>query len=511
MIGECFSSPPGLYQPANCESLECAMADHTARGEGGILDDLFSVGVTLLSLVMGRIPPEPTDPQLMIYDRINLGSYTCIVGNPTLHVDLVEVLRGLLNDDPRDRWTMRDLELWLEGRRLTPKQVKLPRQAGRPLMVGGGTYQNVRAVSHALGQNWRSAADVVRGQDFDNWLRRSLGDGVVAEAVNNTTGGADRIQRTPREEDARLVTMVAIGLDPSAPIRYKGFSCHVDGIGSTLAMKFDDDAARQIIAEFINSRSVSPWMSAQTRSRQGMRDLFSKFDKLPMFLYNSAVGFGIERVLYELNEDIHCKSPIIEHLYVTDSEGIIPSLEVVSQGQNRPSIPVDRHIAAFIAARSTSFDDSVLRPLGNSADKRPASEALNVMRLLAMTQTLSRSGPMPGLCQWFVELMKPAVNEFHNLNTRATVEASLAKASKSGQLREILKIFDDKQSQKRDQEGFAQAREEFADCAVQISQITLDLQNKSGLAGVLGEQMAAVISGVIGGVGTIAIVIFFFV
>ena len=333
----------------------------------------------------------------------------------------------------------------------------------------------------------------------------------MAETVNKITGGADRIQRTPKEEGAHLVTLFAIGLDPSAPIRHRGFSCHIDGVGPTLALNFNDDAVRQIIAEFIKSRVVGPWMSVQSRSRQNIRVLFSKFDKLPMFLTFSGPGFGIERVLYELNEDIHCKSSIIEHFYVTDLEGIIPSLELVSQGQNRPRLPMDRHIAAFLAARSTNFDDRLLRPLGNSADTRPAIDALNVMRLLATTQKLSRIGPMPGLCQWFVELMKPAVKSFHNLNTRAVVEASMVKASESGQLREILKIFDDKRSQLRDQEGFAQAKEEFTDCAVQIAQMNLDLQNKSSLAGELGEQVAAVISGAIGGVGTIAIVIFFFV
>ncbi|WP_323794622.1 hypothetical protein [Nisaea sp.] len=511
MVGECVSGPPGLYQPDSCESLECVMADRTARGEGGVLDDLFSVGVTLLSLLTGRMMPEPTDPQRMIFDRINFGSYACLVGNTRLQMNMVEVLRGLLTDEPRERWTIRDLELWLGGRRLTPKQVKLPTKAGRPLTVGGGTYENVRAVAHAIGRNWNTAAELIRGQDFDNWLRRSLGDEAVVETVNKVTGGATGIQSAPKEEDARLVTRVAIGLDPSAPIRHKGFSCHIDGVGPTLALNFNDDATRQMIAGFIGSRSVGPWMSVQTRSKQDLLELFSKFDKLPTFLNSTGPGYGIERVLYELNEDIHCMSSMIEHLYVTDPEEVIPSLEAVAQGQNRPPIPMDRHLAAFLGARSSDIDDRLLRPLGNATDKRPAIDALNVMRLLARIQALSRNGPMPGLCKWFTELMKPAVNGFHNLKARAAVETSMMKASESGQLGEILKIFDDQRAQQRDQQGFARAQQEFAHCAVQIAQMNLDLQNKDSLAAELGEQAAAVISGVVGSVGTTAIVILYLV
>ena len=107
--------------------------------------------------------------------------------------------------------------------------------------------------------------------------------------------------------------------------------------------------------------------------------------------------------------------------------------------------------------------------------------------------------------------MKPAVNGFHNLKARAAVETSVMKASESGQLGEILKIFDDQRAQQRDQQGFARAQQEFAHCAVQVSQMNLDLQNKDSLAAELGEQAAAVISGVVGSVGTTAIVILYLV
>ena len=172
---------------------------------------------------------------------------------------------------------------------------------------------------------------------------------------------------------------------------------------------------------------------------------------------------------------------------------------------------MDRHLAAFLGARSPDIEERLLRPLGSSSDKRPAIDALNVIRLLARIQTLSRNGPMPGLCQWFVQLMKPAVNGFHNLKARAAVETSVMKASESGQLGEILKIFDDQRAQQRDQQGYARAQQEFAHCAVQVAQMNLDLQNKDSLAAELGEQAAAVISGVVGSVGTTAIVILYLV
>ena len=39
-------------------------------------------------------------------------------------MSLLEPLRGLLSDTLDERWTMEELEMWLDGQRLTPLQKK---------------------------------------------------------------------------------------------------------------------------------------------------------------------------------------------------------------------------------------------------------------------------------------------------------------------------------------------------------------------------------------------------
>src|SRR3546814_17507443 len=80
-----------------------------------------------------------------------------------------DLLRGLLSDDPRERWSIREIELWIGGRRLTPKQAKLPAKAARPITIAGRDYENVRSAAEALASNWPVAGEVVRGNAFDNW------------------------------------------------------------------------------------------------------------------------------------------------------------------------------------------------------------------------------------------------------------------------------------------------------------------------------------------------------
>src|SRR3546814_19623601 len=85
-----------------------------------------------------------------------------------------------------------------------------------------------------------------------------------------------------------------------------------------------------------------------------------------MLLNQTGPGFGLERVLYELNPSIHCRSPLIEHLYVTRIEELVPALERAAANRDRGGRPMDRHIASFAVARSPDVDERFVRPLSGA-------------------------------------------------------------------------------------------------------------------------------------------------
>jgi eukaryotic-like serine/threonine-protein kinase len=108
-------------------------------------------------------------------------------------------------------------------------------------------------------------------------------------------------------------------------------------------------------------------------------------------------------------------------------------------------------------------------------------------------------------------LTKPAVNSFHNLKMRQQVESAVTRAAETGFLVELLKIFDDAKASQRDQQGYLRAQHEHAQCSAQMAQMNLGLQNRENLAAELGEQVAAVISGVLGSIGVTTAIIFYLV
>ncbi|GHD54301.1 hypothetical protein GCM10017083_31660 [Thalassobaculum fulvum] len=508
MLGDCLTSPPGLNNPAFCETLEQAMAEPSARGRGGIADDLYSLGVCIVFLLLGRNPVHELGSTEIIERKIAQGSYATLTAGARIQMNMMELLRGLLSDDARERWSVREVELWIGGRRLTPKQAKLPAKAARPILIGGRDHENVRSVAEALGRNWLVAGEVVRGQDFDNWLRRSLNDEKVLENVNKVLGNHAAVQNAAEAETPRLITRACMALDPGAPIRHKGFAAHVDGVGAALALDFERDDVRQKVADFINGRFVGLWMSLQARTRSDLNELYALFDKLPLILNQTGPGFGIERVLYQLNDHVHCRSPLIEHLYVTRIEELVPALERVAASKDRSGRPMDRHIAAFAVARSPDVDERFVRPLGGT-DNSGTDHVLAALTLLARVQVMTKSGPAPNLAAWFVDLMKSAVNGFHNLKQRKAMEQSISRAADTGLLMELQNIYGDTKASQRDQQGYTRAQQEHQHCGAQIQQLTIELQNRDHMATELGEQVAAVTSGVVGSIGSTAIIIMF--
>ena len=212
------------------------MAMPSGRGIGTVADDLYSLGVTVLHLLIGRQPGGPLKGDGLIEEKIRRGSYAALCGDHRIPTILFELLRGLLVDDPAERWGIREIDLWLQGRRMSPKAPPSPPRATRPIEINGEQIYTARGVARALVRMGDAANHVIRGHTLEVWLQRTLAhkptsdNFAVAMADVDDTGGA------PGIHDARLLSRAAMSLDPPAPIRYRGQSVLPEGLGTALAV-----------------------------------------------------------------------------------------------------------------------------------------------------------------------------------------------------------------------------------------------------------------------------------
>lgn len=476
------------------------MSRPTGRGPGEVGDDLYAFGVTLVVLLAGGNPVADMSDEELVQSKITHGSYSTLVGQMRISLSMMEPLRGLLCDDPDERWTTADIELWLGGRQLSPKQPMLPTRATRAISFAGRDYWNRFSLSYAMGRDWMETRDILKNGELEGWIRRSYSDDETADAIAAAGGGESA---KPEHTACRVLTVLRTGL----PIRFRDFSARIDGVAQCFAAEFNDPEFRKTFVELMRAKLPQMYLQSTSGSRSEQAAQMKIFDMINYFLDRPQIGFGLERALYESNRGWPCQSPLIKTQYVCETEDLLPALDHAAR--HGPSgEPMDRHIAAFCAARVRNFSDRVLRMLAVPEDL--ATYRLGTLQMLADVQRAAGGRPkLPALTQWLGGLMDPVIKQFHNRSYRAQLTKQVEQASRKGDLLELHFLVDSLDAQTQDADGYARARTEYANLAQAIAWLEDGGLTAPAHVAEKGQQSATVISAMISGLMIVALAVIY--
>lgn len=495
MVGECCSCPPGYDQPMLFEPVERAMAQQSGRGPGSSGDDLYAFAVALVVLALGRNPAQDTDDETLLTAKIERGSYAAIVGNQRIPPNLTEPVRGMMVDDPKQRWGINQLDLWLSGRRLSPKQSQLPKRATRPLELGGQEIWTCRTLARAMSRNTAGAGTLVESGELDRWLRRGMSDEALAEQIVAAAEGASAGGGKSSSVTDRMVARVATALDPTAPVRYKSKAVMPDGLGTALADAFLRRDNPQPLAEMIVFQLPSFWANAQPDFRAELVPMVQTFEALRGFLEKVGVGYGIERVLYETNPYLHCLSPIIVDQRAASPGDLLVALDAVSSGRDKRE-PMDRHIAAFLLARHRRAEDALFAQLQPGVD--PVRRVTAILTIYSDIQGRFGIDPVPNLCKALAAIMEPTFTRFYNRPAREAAREQVAKVAAEGKLIDLLRVIDNPDALKKDAQGFAMARREHKKAVLETDKLRATIADREAITESTGRQVAATLASVVG-------------
>ncbi|MEP0339691.1 MAG: hypothetical protein ABJ388_07705 [Alphaproteobacteria bacterium] len=487
-FGECYSSPPGYDQPAVYEPAERAMAPPAGRGVGNSRDDAYAFAVAIVGLILDKEPGAVEGSEKILAEKLELGSYAAITGNENLPLSLLEPLRGMLGDDPQQRWGPEEIDLWLSGRKMSPQQKRAGKRGQTPLTFMGRPYQSVRQLADAFSKHVPDAAKAIRHDSFDTWLRRSVEDVNLANAIKNVLDVANAQAGSFAGSDEMIVTRVAILMDPLGPIRFKGFSFMVDGFGAAFAMDLLRTGDPQIPAEIIAKDIPDLWFQSQLAYAPEASIHQKNFSQLKIVLNNKDPGFGIERCLYESNPSLPCQSPLLLQEYVLDTDHLLPALDRAANTQDLKSKPLDRHVAAFITAR---FKEDINPHLKALASENPDTQTIGMLSLLAFIQWKLRVEPVYGLASWVGGHLGPAINAYHSRSTRKEIEREIPRLVRRGSLPELFDLMDNADRRREDIEGFEDAVAEFTAAELEIQDIEGRGEEQLTKAERTGQQAAA--------------------
>jgi hypothetical protein len=444
------------------------MAMEGGRGVGLVSDDLYSFGATLAFLLQRSNPVRGMNKEQLILAKMMNTSYQTLVGRHLLTPRFLELMRGLLQDDPAQRWTFDLIEQWSHGRRVAPTQSTPQFRSQRPFRFGNVDHVQPRSLAYVMSQRRETAIKLIRDGTLETWILRGLEDKDLAASVQGRIDMVDA-HKDLADPDEILLTRVLLVLDPASPLSYKTLSFFPEGWGDMLAIEMMREGDIRTLAEVVVREIPRIWFEAQPG---GIGQNFieeTAFQRLRLYLQKTTPGYGLERCLYESNASIPCRSPLVGTRCVVVIEDLLPVLNDAERGVDSKQKPLDRHLAAFIAARANTDVDIFLEDFN---DKDEAISAMAILQLYSVLQ--AKYGPeiLLGLARWIGGQAGPVIRLFHSRETRRDLEAEIPQIVRRGSLPELLDLLDNAETKAKDQNGFTAAVAEFQKAEVEITDIT---------------------------------------
>lgn len=490
MIGDCLCMPAWGDMPTIYLPIEKALADPMARGRGTTEDDLYAFGVTLAVLLRASDPLEGYTDEQIIAAKLKNGSYQTLTGKDRFTGAILELLRGLLYDDPHQRWTIDEVQAWLDGRRLSPKQAPKKIKASRPLELAGKKYIFPEVLAMNMPKSITESAHIVENDDLNQWVQRAVENKVLLESVEKAQAQAAE-QGKGGSYQQRLVTRIAMALHPGSPIRYKGISILPEGIGMALTNAYVLKQDIQSYVELFTQQFIMQWVDMERSGFIDSSALIAKFDSCRAFVRQTGVGFGLERCLYYLDPCVPCLSEKLKDYYVRTPEDIMFAYEDMSASKNRPHMFFDRHIISFLSVKDRKNVDPYMFELGDEAEYR---RVLGELKTLATIQKRSRMDKFPGIAGWIASNLGPVYERIHDRKLRQKLKEKVDKLHPKGDLTKIAAIFDESEMYSGDSNQFFRAIHEYVKLKNEKSQLKYDLKNSKSFGFETGRQAAAILS-----------------
>jgi hypothetical protein len=510
-LGDFLTGPPAAAQPAVFETVGSAMCLPSGRGPGTLAHDIFALGVTLLVLHLGRNPVAHMNDVELMAARLQSGSFSALLGTEPITGAFRDLLRGMLQDDPAQRWTIEDVVTWVRERRGRVFVVGRTERALRPLSLGGQNFYACRPLAAQLATKWRTASLVDKKEELVNWLARSIQETSYLTAVSRALDWRWAMGRKsfPGGMDAGLNARLCVALDRKAPVRYKSFSAYLDGIGPAIVSALGEPERLRDASEMLMQQLPEFAVELTTTEDDAeVERIVQRFRCAGRAFADNRPGQGIERALYELNPLYPCQSPIVIAQRVTEIADLLPALERIAGHGQVQGLPMDRHIAAFIASRFTFLSDDVFTLL--AAPVGTTSHVFGVVGLIASVQAKLGPRALPRLAHWVAPSLKPVIDSFHRRATRQRLEAALPGVLDGGDFTRLQDFIIGADQRRRDRDEFQAAVREYAKLETEVRFIDSGGASSPQHAREYGHMMGAWLSvgfGLIAAAAAVALVL----
>lgn len=490
ILGEPFMLPDLFAQDPLFMSVDKASCTYSGRGKGNISDDIYALGLTIVSLLAGRVPLSELSHDEVLRIKIERGTFSTFTRVAGLPATINELLRGLLADDEESRWNLDEIQSWFAGNRQSVRQAVRISKAARLFEFDSIQYSDAKSIAISFAENPQSAIKCIETDNVLNWFKRSFTDQKIFEGVNDILN--DEELGKMKLDSARL-SFLCMALDSSLPIFYKQLGFLPSGLGTLLMDLFVLNKNPALILEIVRGRLLQKWSTLQNPTNPQNLIATQTLDMMFKFAEKKQIGLGIERVLYELNHSLYCLSPKVIAYKPRTLPQIIQALEHLAQSRDFETEILDHHIFAFILVHNRNIDNYYIGKL--ESDRETGEGGVATAYILGdLLKRNNDATPYPFLAEWVVSKLNSYVEKLHNTELKEVLAGRLADFAKKGDLIGIADLIRTENMIEEDQTGYDLALRKYNELNTSIEALNAIIDNPSAIIKTIGRHVASAVS-----------------
>ena len=444
VLGDCAASFPAFHQPAVYETISSLMADKPGRGNGSEKNDVYALATLGLFLYLGKETGIELSEAEILNLKLKKGSYAVLSSGTKISPALTNILRNMLADVPTQRWNISNSIDILSNKSGKTTFSSDSSNTKKAFVLGDQKYYNQTDVAYAIIQKPKEAYELYNGGRLADWIKNCLENEELALTIDKTVKST--IDNTPNHELS--IAKISIFLAPHFPIKIGKICVFPDALSKAI---YYAQVHHEDLNDFVRLCShdlLRLWYVNQedVRTPTFMNDFRS-------YIQSQSIGYGLDRIMYELDEDIPCMSKLVVNNYVCTPTKILKVLD--HNYNNSQDKPFDSSLIAYLRCKIGKKIDGILIDLNSQI---PALEASAILRLYTTMQNKFGPQELPKLTQWLSVFSMPLIKSYHNIKYQKFLEKELLKINKSGKIYEMQELLENEEARQKDNTEYSIAR-----------------------------------------------------
>lgn len=445
MIGDCCASFPAFHQPPAYETIENMLSIPEGRGNGSEKNDIYAIGAVMMALYLGHeLAPDLSTPELL---RIKLkkGSYQALLAEDHIPNQISPILRNLLNDNTETRLNYIQAYNLLEGKSTSYNSGAITDRPKRTISFNGEKFYNARDFAIAISNTPEDAYELVKSGKLLDWIKNGLENEKLAGKIEKILTSSPE-GTIPTDV---IMSKICILLAPDLPVKLNSLCLFPDGAPKAIFYALRNGSETKPFNELFSAELIKLWYQEQEHLRSP-----ANAAEFRIYINRQDIGYGLDRIMYDFDDDIPCVSPLLGDEFVNSPTRILRALDNTYAKQIVKSMPYDRNIIAYLRCKMGKKIDGILTDLSTGKDYLQASA---ILRLYTTMQNKFGPAQLPHLSQWLASSSIAIIKSYHNLKYQKFLERELLKINKNGKLHELCDILEDEEARNKDKANYTKA------------------------------------------------------